>query len=69
MDIEATKLALIEWVTQLEDEDTLNCLKEMKEASETQADWWDDLSKSQKASIERGLKDVEAGRIISHEDV
>jgi hypothetical protein len=72
MDIEATKLALIKWVTQLEDEedeDTLNCLKDMKETSETSADWWDDLSESQKASIERGLKDLEAGRVTSHEDV
>ena len=69
MDIEATKLALIEWVTQLEDEDTLSCLKEMKETSETSADWWDDLSESQKASIKKGLKQVEEGKVTSHEDV
>ena len=68
MDIESKKLPLIEWVTQLEDEDTLNCLKEMKETSETSADWWDDLSESQKASIEKGLKHVGEGKITSHED-
>jgi predicted transcriptional regulator len=40
----------------------------MKETSETSADWWDDLSESQKASIEKGLKHVGEGKITSHED-
>ena len=32
-------------------------------------DWWDDLSAKAKESIERGLKDVEAGRITPHKEV
>ena len=32
-------------------------------------DWWNELSDSEKNSIEMGLKDVEEGRVISHEEV
>jgi len=31
-----------------------------------QKDWWDEAGDVAKASIERGLKDVEAGRVVSH---
>jgi len=30
-------------------------------------DWWDDLSESQRQSINEGIKDVEEGRVISSE--
>jgi predicted transcriptional regulator len=32
-------------------------------------DWWDDLSEAQKASIQRGLQDIENGRTTAHEEV
>ena len=32
-------------------------------------DWWNQLSDSEKNSIEMGLKDIEEGRVISHEEV
>ncbi len=32
-------------------------------------DWWDDLTPAQKASVEKGIKDIEAGRVYSHEEV
>ena len=31
-------------------------------------DWWNDLSENDKNSIEEGIKDIEEGRIICHED-
>jgi predicted transcriptional regulator len=37
--------------------------------AEQESDWWDDLAPAEKASIERGLKDVEEGRVVSHEAV
>ena len=36
---------------------------------DAQKDWWDDVSDEAKASIERGLKDAEAGRVTTHTDV
>jgi hypothetical protein len=34
-----------------------------------EVDWWDEISEEEKASIERGLADVKAGRIVPHDEV
>ena len=66
---EALKLELIEWLSKLEDEDTIEYLKVVKDSSSKENDWWCDLTANQKEAIERGLKDIEEGRIVSHEEV
>ncbi len=33
------------------------------------ADFWDELSEEEKADIEHGLKDIERGKVFSHEEV
>lgn len=40
----------------------------IKECSHNQ-DWYYKLTDEQRASIERGLKDVEEGRVITHEEL
>jgi hypothetical protein len=37
----------------------------MEESKETNKDWWDDLSESQKQHIQEGLEDVRQGRVMS----
>jgi hypothetical protein len=69
MRLEAIKLELIEWLAKLEDNDTINYLKIMKDSKTSKNDWWDDLTEVQKQGAERGLKDIEEGRVVSHEDV
>ncbi len=32
-------------------------------------DWWDSLTKEQIASIDKGLEDVKAGRLVSSKEV
>ncbi len=32
------------------------------------SDWWDEISEAEKKLIEEGEKDIEEGRVISHED-
>ena len=32
-------------------------------------DWWDDISDAQKASIARGIKDMESGNTIPHDEM
>jgi len=66
---EAIKLEIIEWLTKLEDTDTLEYLKIVKDLEDEEGDWWDELTEEQKHSIERGLNDIEAGRLISHDVV
>ena len=49
------------------DEKVVKIVYAMLEA-DAQKDWWDDVSDEAKASIERGLNDAEAGRVIPHKE-
>lgn len=69
MGLEAIKLELIEWLTKLEDHDTLKYLKVVKDSKFSGHDFYDDLTEEQKHGIERGLKDIDAGRVTSHDKV
>lgn len=66
---EALKLELIEWLTKLDDDDTISYLKIVKDSSQTGGDWWQELSDEQKQGIDRGLQDIDAGRITPHDQV
>ena len=66
---ESLKLELIEWLMKLEDDETINYLKVVKDSSTSDHDWWDDLTDEQKQGIERGLKDIDEGRTIPHDEV
>lgn len=68
MNIETKKYELIEWLTQVHDEDLLEQL-EMVRDSWKEKNWYANLSDEQKESIERGLKDSEEGRVTPHEVV
>ena len=65
----AIKLELIEWLTKLEDEDTIVYLKLVKDAKVSHDDWWFDLKDEQKKGKERGLNHIDEGRAISHDEV
>jgi predicted transcriptional regulator len=65
---EAQKLEIIRWVTELEDETAIERLVFLKEQA-GKGEWWDEISNEEKASIERGLADVKAGRVTPHKKV
>ena len=50
------------------DEKTVKMIYAMLEV-DAQNDWWDDLSEPAKDSINRALKDVENGKVTSHNEV
>ena len=66
---DAIKLELIEWLTRLDDEETIEYLKVVKDSKLTDHDWWDDLTDEQKKGIERGLQDIDKGRVTPHQEV
>ena len=66
MEQEIIKLELIEWLTKLKDLETLNYLKVVKESSTLKNDWWNDLTEQQIQGIQRGLQDIDKGRVVSH---
>lgn len=69
MGYETIKLELIEWLTKLDDDDTIDYLKLLMDAKVSQNDWWYDLKDEQKSGIERGLKDIDTGRVTLHDEV
>ena len=67
MNIQTEKLGLIEWISKLNDISIIEKLKSIREDYLKSVDWWDTLNKEELESIERGLKDLEDGKIHSHE--
>jgi predicted transcriptional regulator len=67
MNIQLEKLGLIEWIARLNDSRMIEKLKNLKEEYADSKDWWDQLTKEEIESINRGLKDIEEGRVHSHE--
>jgi len=66
---DAIKLELIEWLKQLQDTNTIEYLKTIKDSFVGKNDWWDDLSDIEKQGIERGLSDIKEGKTVSHDEV
>jgi predicted transcriptional regulator len=69
MNIQLEKLNLIEWITKLNDSSIVEKLKNIKEEYTNTKDWWDELTNEEIASINKGLKDIEEGKVHSHENV
>ena len=66
---DAIKLELIEWLAKLEDKETIEYLKVVKDSDTSNHDWWRELADNQKKGIERGLQDIDQGKIIPHDVV
>lgn len=66
---ETIKLELIEWLTKLNDFDTLHYLKIVKDSIKKNQDWWNDLAEEQKLGIQRGLNNIDEGKIVSHDSI
>jgi len=67
MNIQTEKLGLIEWISQLNDTSIIEKLNSIREDYSKSKDWWDTLNNEELDSIERGLRDIEDGKIHSHE--
>ena len=63
-ELNETKLNLIAWINQISDADLISLLEGIR-SSRSKGDWWDELSTNQKKIILSGLRDAEAGKLIS----
>jgi predicted transcriptional regulator len=61
------KQELIEWLSELDDTAIVTGIKFIKDSYEHNLKDWESLSEHAKQGIERGLKDIEEGRVIPHE--
>jgi len=65
MDIQAIKIDLIHWLTELKDTNTLNQLNAIKESQ----DWWEIITEEERTSIDEGLAQLDRGEGITHKQV
>ncbi|MCD6010425.1 MAG: hypothetical protein K0Q79_287 [Flavipsychrobacter sp.] len=65
--IEVIRKEVIEYISDADDR-MVKVIHAMLEEDRND-DWWDEISEEQKASIERGIKDMEAGNTTSHADM
>ena len=67
MNIEATKLELMQLLLNTNKENILMKIKHIFQ--EEEKDWWADLSAAEQSEIEEGLKQAEKGEVASHSTV
>ena len=67
INIETKKLALIQWLTSLNDVSMIDKILELKQ-KETK-DWWNETHDEEKESIEKGLSDAESGNLKPHSEI
>ncbi|HTI61214.1 hypothetical protein [Mucilaginibacter sp.] len=67
MDIQAEKLNLIRWLTNVSDPSIIKQFIALRQ--QQQADWWDEIDTEEKAEIEEGLAQADRGDVLSHEEV
>lgn len=67
LSIQKEKLELIQWLSTLEDKSVIEKIKDLRK-KETK-DWWDTITEEEKIFIEKGLKDLKAGRKKPHSEV
>ena len=65
--IESKKLALIQWLTSLNDVSMIDKILELKQKESK--DWWNEISDEEKESIEKGLSDAESGKLTPHSEI
>jgi predicted transcriptional regulator len=65
MTLEARKINLINWVSQLYDEKMVTRLEEFQ----TQQDWWLSISEIERAEIREGILQADRGEVKSNEEV
>jgi predicted transcriptional regulator len=60
---------LIKVIINTEDINFLQKVKDFFKKQQVDTDWWDEISDHEKEMIELGLKDIEEGRVVPHEQV
>ena len=68
MNIEATKLELMNLLLHTQKESVLEKIKDIFQKESSQ-DWWEEMNEEEHQDIELGLKEAENDQVKSHQDV
>ena len=66
MNIQNSKIELIQWLTTLNDKTLIEKILDLKKSESK--DWWNDISEAEKESIEKGILDADKGKLKSHSE-
>ncbi|MDV6168894.1 hypothetical protein R1T16_10690 [Flavobacterium sp. DG1-102-2] len=64
LEIQNQKIELIQWLSTLEDVSIIQKIVDLRKTESR--DWWDSISDTEKASIEKGIADANAGKLNTH---
>jgi len=67
VNIQNKKIELIQWLSTLNDMSIIEKIIKLRE--QEKSDWWNEISVTEKKSLEKGIKDADAGKLNSHSDV
>ncbi len=67
MDIQAEKLNLIKWLTEVNEPSIIKRFIALK--NNEVSDWWDEIDEDEKAEIEEGIAQADRGEVIPHNEV
>ena len=67
INIQNTKIELIQWLTSLEDKSLIKKILDLRN-SQTE-DWWNEISSAEKESIEKGISDSKKEKLNPHSEV
>jgi hypothetical protein len=70
MNISTEKLDIIQRICEIQDNDLIDLIKNnVGIPKTTKSDWWNQISMQEKESINRGLHDLEQGKVYSHDQI
>lgn len=69
MNTRTDKQELIEWISELTDQKTLEQIKILKAATESKTDFWQNLPAEVKQAIKEGKTELDKGKGIPHNRV
>ena len=64
-DLQERKIELIQWLSIIDDVALLEKLEDLKEKAR---DWWDEISESERDSIDQGIADAEVSKLNPHSE-
>lgn len=65
MNIETQKISLAQRLLAIQSKDVLDKIEDL--LTQDKSDWWDELPNETKQAVERGIKQADEGKVISHE--
>lgn len=69
MNVAELKNDLIKAIVNTDDVAFLKQVRDYFKTHHRTNDWWDEISEEEKQLIKAGMKDIEAGNIVSHDEV